>query len=536
MMKKVLCLCFSLLIVLCAGVTAANAISYGKASAESNFDEALLNAIKGDHTYEQTLNAAQQMQSDYTVLEEESESLIKTLEKYQNILFCEYTDKEIHKADILDEDVYNFANKRANAVKKYSAACNLTFKESYPYFKVQSIEKASGKVKLYVYEWTFIDYEQNKSRDICGYGFEHEITLDIKNGFYTVTDDNIKNDEFIKSDKAVNASSKMSGIEPVGDLSDVAPSPCEYVYNADKAVEYADSYALSYNPSYGDYNALGGDCANFVSQCLKAGGMVMTDGWYWRSYWDVSSSFISCTSQINYFKNFGTFIKDPLQTDIKKGNPVYYYSQDGVEHTAICVGENSAGVPVVNAHNSDRYRVNWTLGGESYWNGGFATIKLYNTSMRFESTDPNDYDLPERNIFYTEESITLGSDVAFVQSVLYQLDYVNSVSGAFDLNTKNAVESFQNDNGLEVNGSVDLQTRQKLMELWAQKAKLIIGDVDFDERITINDVTAIQKYRAGLIALKSNALICADADADGRISINDATRIQRYLAKIIDEL
>ena len=44
-------------------------------------------------------------------------------------------------------------------------------------------------------------------------------------------------------------------------------------YNPSAAVEYAKKYCSNYNPQYTSYRNMGGDCANFVSQCLIAGGM-----------------------------------------------------------------------------------------------------------------------------------------------------------------------------------------------------------------------------------------------------------------------
>jgi|GEM_PF-849825 len=46
-------------------------------------------------------------------------------------------------------------------------------------------------------------------------------------------------------------------------------------YDREKATSYARQWALSRNPSYADYSSLpsdGGDCTNFVSQSLRAGG------------------------------------------------------------------------------------------------------------------------------------------------------------------------------------------------------------------------------------------------------------------------
>ena len=43
-------------------------------------------------------------------------------------------------------------------------------------------------------------------------------------------------------------------------------------YNPDAAVAYAREYCQHYNSNYASYADSGGDCANFVSQCLIAGG------------------------------------------------------------------------------------------------------------------------------------------------------------------------------------------------------------------------------------------------------------------------
>lgn len=50
-----------------------------------------------------------------------------------------------------------------------------------------------------------------------------------------------------------------------------------YIYNGNSAVEYAITYAdqEDYNNNYPDYRNSGGDCTNFVSQCVLAGGIGM---------------------------------------------------------------------------------------------------------------------------------------------------------------------------------------------------------------------------------------------------------------------
>ena len=50
-------------------------------------------------------------------------------------------------------------------------------------------------------------------------------------------------------------------------------------YNPKNAVAYAKEWCNKRNTDqYNDYSGQGGDCANFVSQCLKAGGLDLSAG------------------------------------------------------------------------------------------------------------------------------------------------------------------------------------------------------------------------------------------------------------------
>lgn len=58
-------------------------------------------------------------------------------------------------------------------------------------------------------------------------------------------------------------------------------------YDRRRAVEYARRWALARNPLFFDFTSQGGNCTNFVSQCIFAGAPVMnytkTFGWYYIS-------------------------------------------------------------------------------------------------------------------------------------------------------------------------------------------------------------------------------------------------------------
>ena len=140
----------------------------------------------------------------------------------------------------------------------------------------------------------------------------------------------------------------------------------KYSYNADAAIAYADKWATSRNPEYRQYPGV--DCCNFVSQCLYAGGMPKNKNWYPASY-----AWINCSGAIDNFKNYGTFMS-ANSGNVLRGNPVYYdWNSNGVyDHTAICVGKNSSGTPIIDAHTGDHYHATWSLGS----NGKRATIQL----------------------------------------------------------------------------------------------------------------------------------------------------------------
>lgn len=102
-------------------------------------------------------------------------------------------------------------------------------------------------------------------------------------------------------------------------------TPVAFAWNKSSAVSYADTYALNPNTSWPNFENQGGDCTNFVSQCLNYGGIRMdtnyTDrnnwymakniynAWIWGYPWTVAHDFYeyfrtsSRTSSYRYFIN-----------------------------------------------------------------------------------------------------------------------------------------------------------------------------------------------------------------------------------------
>ncbi|MBR6806753.1 MAG: amidase domain-containing protein [Clostridia bacterium] len=114
-----------------------------------------------------------------------------------------------------------------------------------------------------------------------------------------------------------------------------------YAYNRRHAVEYAKKWAFYRNGLFFDFSEIGGNCTNFVSQCILAGTCTMnftpTFGWYYISVEDRSPAWTGVEFLYNFLttnEGDGPFgieedlselqIGDVLQ--LADGNEKYYHT------------------------------------------------------------------------------------------------------------------------------------------------------------------------------------------------------------------
>ena len=116
-------------------------------------------------------------------------------------------------------------------------------------------------------------------------------------------------------------------------------------YNRIAARDYAYKYWSSYNPAYTSYKGNGGDCANFVSQCLHAGG-IPTDA-TWKAD---SVSWIRASAVPSYMMNKGYATKTSY-TNATAGS--FDYTSSGAGH-AVLVTINDGAKIAYTAHTTDR--------------------------------------------------------------------------------------------------------------------------------------------------------------------------------------
>ena len=63
----------------------------------------------------------------------------------------------------------------------------------------------------------------------------------------------------------------------------------------------------------------------------------------------------------------------------------------------------------------------------------------------------------------------------------------------------------------------------------------ILGDVNEDGAVDLQDVLMIQKYQAKVLTLTGTQFLAADINADGLVNVDDALNIQKYLSKMETE-
>ena len=188
-------------------------------------------------------------------------------------------------------------------------------------------------------------------------------------------------------------------------------------YNRARAVEYAKRWALSRNPLFTNFAGRGGDCTNFVSQCIYAGSCQMNFtpdfGWY---YIDQNNR-APAWSSVEYFFDFMTGAPDfssqngnvgpyGIQTDamgVAEGDVVQLADDTGDFYHTLLITGFSEGKTLVSAHTNDA--LNKPLSEYNYASLRYIHIE----GIRIEVADDNCFsDLIEGiSLNISPESMTL---------------------------------------------------------------------------------------------------------------------------------
>lgn len=116
-------------------------------------------------------------------------------------------------------------------------------------------------------------------------------------------------------------------------------------YDRQAVVEYAKKWALGRNPNYYNFDPIGGDCTNFVSQCIYEGSKTMNYtkdlGWYYINGNNKSPSWSGVPYLYQFLvnnKGVGPQASETTQNKIELGD-VAQLSFDGekFEHSLVIV-------------------------------------------------------------------------------------------------------------------------------------------------------------------------------------------------------
>lgn len=147
-------------------------------------------------------------------------------------------------------------------------------------------------------------------------------------------------------------------------------------YNRKKAVQYAVQWAFARNPYYYNFDKLGGDCTNFASQVIYAGGGVMNYtpvyGWYYFSSQKRTASWTGVHYLYNFLtgnKESGPFAEQVDAKDIKPGDLIQlsFGGAPNYNHSLVVIktGSNTSLENILIATHSDD-RIDYPLTNYSW--------------------------------------------------------------------------------------------------------------------------------------------------------------------------
>ncbi|MFQ6146397.1 amidase domain-containing protein [Streptomyces seoulensis] len=233
--------------------------------------------------------------------------------------------------------------------------------------------------KVAVTESTTLTYEKVKGTEPKTTGFQahHELTFKAdKHGDWQLTgirdtDDGVAVNQVATPAPAVAATADDDNPPDAPRASTAKNAPANkknltsgaYDYKAMAA--YAQKYWSKYNPDYPDYNGqgAGGDCTNFVSQSLKAGGWKHVPGYTydfhkWFGTADIQSDSFVGVNEFSWFALSSKRVTSlPYVYQLDVGDVLQMdFNRDGSkDHSMIVTYRSPQGVPYVSYHSTNTY-------------------------------------------------------------------------------------------------------------------------------------------------------------------------------------
>lgn len=178
---------------------------------------------------------------------------------------------------------------------------------------------------------------------------------------------------------------------------------CDVAYDRQAAVDYARQWvgltSMTRNPQWGIYDSYGGNCNNFTSQCLYAGGIPMDiygyDNQQWKWYSDVPNTYSEARGRssswsgvdefytyVNENSGYGLVAQADVNPYLAEPGDVLQYGADGEWKHSVLVTEtiqDENGQPVdflIASNTTDR--IDWPMSAYAYADVRLIHILGYN--------------------------------------------------------------------------------------------------------------------------------------------------------------
>lgn len=289
---------------------------------------------------------------------------------------------------------FEHEEKKMKYLHNWSEKQGVIFTDIKPTVKIKKIKGGPDNYSVNMLCSTEYSYRYENSPDEINsfrLGTYHSLNLNNKGGEWLITKE-WYTDPFTDAlnPNSLKVDSIKQYIQSQGprDFSALSKRRLDAVSYADKFSGAAneEKYGFTFNRKYGDFNPMGGDCANFASQILHEGGKFKKTGawnfdgrsgsraWLnaqgFKDYW-VGSGRASVIAHGNYEKVYKASYK------LMPGDFIAYEKKGKVTHISVVTGADSKGYTLVNCHNSDRHRVPWDLG----WSN--KNIKFWLVSVHY---------------------------------------------------------------------------------------------------------------------------------------------------------
>ncbi|MER7218275.1 MULTISPECIES: amidase domain-containing protein [Streptomyces] len=276
-----------------------------------------------------------------------------------------------------------------------------TYRAGSTQVRLDATQVKGRTAKVAVTETTTLTYGRTteKSPKSTGFQAHHELTFSAdRHGNWRLTGIRDTDDGYL----AVNQVAKPDVAAPQAEAEDDGPpsaaraattrpapanpknfSASGYDYKA--MVAYAQKYWSRYNPDYPNFNGqgAGGDCTNFVSQALKAGGWKHVPGYTydfhkWFGNSEIQSDSFVGVNEWSWFalsSKRATSLANVYQADLGDVIQMDFNRDGSKDHTMIVTSRDRLGVPYVTYHSTNTYNRSVASLVASYPNAAFYAYR-----------------------------------------------------------------------------------------------------------------------------------------------------------------